>query len=190
MTEQRDSSLPGFKLSPHPAGEREHLLPILRESFTGAYLWHARKALRAVPIVHSVAVEGKIQGLVMLSRPVPEIGLVYYIAVARGARRRGLGGALLDASLRFFGDMGVREVVASIERENTPSLGLFLSRHFVKTGIRELARIHGLLKTLRILARMLVVPHEVVMRRVLLADSRPFSTLQEAKGAMYRSMKI
>jgi len=74
---------------------------ILEEGFSGLYLWHARRTLHSAELVRVALVGGEPAGLVIPKRIGADIGYVYYIAVAKRFRGRGVGGALLDDVLAF-----------------------------------------------------------------------------------------
>ncbi|MEM0121143.1 MAG: GNAT family N-acetyltransferase [Thermoprotei archaeon] len=135
---------------------------ILEEGFSGLYLWHARRMLYSAESVKVALVGGDPVGLVIPKRIGADIGYVYYIAVARRFRGRGVGGALLDNTLRMFAEEGRREVYASIEHGNTESIRLFTSRGFRPTGFDELEHKYGLLRATKIYAEMLVVRGETL----------------------------
>ncbi|HZY46448.1 MAG TPA: GNAT family N-acetyltransferase, partial [Candidatus Bathyarchaeia archaeon] len=108
-----------------PKGQRSSLEWILEESFEGWYLWHSLKTLKDVEVVKVAKLSSKPVGLVMLKNLEKGVGYVYYIAVARAHRKRGIAKMLLDRSLQIFRDSGVSEVFASIEEDNQPSEKLF-----------------------------------------------------------------
>ena len=135
---------------------------ILEEGFSGLYLWHARRTLHSAELVMVALVEGEPAGLVIPKRIGSDIGYVYYIAVAKRFRGMGVGGVLLDHTLRFFFEEGRREVYASIEDDNTESIRLFTSRGFRPTGFEELRRKYGGMRATKIYAEMLVVRGETL----------------------------
>lgn len=135
---------------------------ILEEGFSGLYLWHARRTLHSAELVRVALVGGEPAGLVIPKRIGADIGYVYYIAVAKRFRGRGVGGALLDDALRLFVEDGRLEVYASIEDDNTDSIRLFSSRGFRPTGFDELKRKYGAMKAARVYAEMLVVRGETL----------------------------
>jgi ribosomal protein S18 acetylase RimI-like enzyme len=150
-----------------PAGLRESLDSILEESFTGIYLWHAKKTLREIELVQRAVLDGEAAGLSMLEHLPRGIGYIYYIAVARSKRRIGIGGTLLDAAVEVFRVSGSREVLASARKDNAGSVGLILSRGFEKTDFKALSEEHGKLWAARLWKEMLVVPGEIAFRKRL-----------------------
>jgi L-amino acid N-acyltransferase YncA len=145
-----------------PPGARraESLDPILEESFEGLYLWHARRTLREVERVRVARMGGgggEVIGLAMLTNISAEAGYVYYIAVAPGHRKRGVGGRLLRDALEYFAGNGSEEVYASIEEGNVESMALFISAGFRETDHSELSRKYGALRALDMYRKMLVV---------------------------------
>ncbi len=111
-------------------GAREPAVPLLRESFTGYYRWHAKRTLRDVSLVRGAERNGELLGVAMLERLTPEAGYVFYVAVAAAHRREGVGRALLDDALAHFRGAGAEVVYAAAEEENSASIGLFRSRGF------------------------------------------------------------
>src|SRR3989442_11627536 len=100
-----------------PAGKRQELDWILEESFEGWYLWHSKKTLRDIELVRAAVSSGKSAGLVMLKTLEGTVGYVYYIAVARASRNKGIGKLLLDDALRLFKALNLKEVFASVRSE-------------------------------------------------------------------------
>ena len=95
------------------------------------------------------------------------VGYVYYIAVARAHRRTGVARALLRDSLARFSTAGVKEVFASTETDNLPSERLFESEGFSRTNYAEVSKRYGRLHAIEMYRRMLVVPGEVLLHKVL-----------------------
>ncbi len=95
-----------------PARERAGLEWILEESFEGWYLMHSRRTLRDIELVRAAVSSGKPVGLVMLKTLEGNVGYVYYIAVAKTSRKKGIGKLLLDDALRIFSASGVKEIFA------------------------------------------------------------------------------
>ena len=118
-----------------PREHRERAVPVLIDSFVGIYRWHAKRTLRDVQVVRGAEVGGELVGVAMLERLVPEVGYVYYIAVASAHRRAGIGGVLLDDAIERFRREGAQILYAAVQSDNAPSLALFTSR-----GLREVAR--------------------------------------------------
>jgi ribosomal protein S18 acetylase RimI-like enzyme len=147
--------------------------PILEESFSGLYLWHARRTLSDVEAVRLAVVDGAPAGVAMLKFVHDRAGYVYYIAVAHAYRRRGIGGKLLDDAIGFFFDQhDAQEVYASVGEENVESNALFKGRGFRKTDFSELARRYGRVRALLMYRSMLVVHGEAL----LVLDSAPLGT--------------
>lgn len=106
-------------------------------------------------------VDGVPAGLCMLKVLEKEIGYVYYIAVARDYRKRGIGGALLDDALHCFRGLEVMEVYASMENEDAARL--FGSKGFTRTDFGRVSDRYGFLHALSLYKSMLAVPGEVLM---------------------------
>ncbi len=150
-----------------PAGKRAGLEWILEESFEGWYLMHSKRTLRDIGIVRVAMSSGKPIGLVMLKTLGETIGYVYYIAVSKAQRKKGIGKLLLNDALRLFKASRVEEVFASVEKNNKPSEALFASEGFTATSFGEVSKKYGNLHTLNMYREMLVVPGEVLLRKTL-----------------------
>ena len=150
-----------------PKGKRASLEWILGESFEGWYLMHSKRTLRDIELVRAATSSGKPVGLVMLKTLGKSIGYVYYIAVARADRKKGIGKLLLEDALSHFKTSGAEEVFASVEEDNRPSEALFSSEGFNPTSFSEVSKRHGSLHTLNMYREMLVVPGEVLLRKAI-----------------------
>jgi ribosomal protein S18 acetylase RimI-like enzyme len=150
-----------------PAGKRAELEWILEESFEGWYLMHSKRTLRDIEMVRAAMSAGRPVGLVMLKTLEENVGYVYYIAVAKAGRKKGIGKLLLNDSLRIFGTSKVKEVFASVEKDNEPSEALFASEGFTKTSFGEVSKRHGSLHTVNMYRAMTVVPGEVLLRKTI-----------------------
>lgn len=147
--------------------ERRKLDGILQESFEGWYLRHSLGTLMDVETVRAAVLSGEPVGLIMLKNLEDGVGYVYYIAVTRAHRRTGVARLLLADSLNRFRTAGVKEVFASAETDNLPSEKLFESEGFSRTSYGEVSRRYGMLHTLDMYRKMLVVPGEVLLHREL-----------------------
>ena len=147
--------------------DRAALEPLLAESFEGWYLSHSKKTLMGIEVVKEAVVDGRPVGLVMLRTIDSAVGYVYYIAVAKEHRRRKVASRLLDHSLEYFSDLGLREAYASIEKDNEESDGLFTSHGFARTNYGEVSAKYGNLRALNMYRKMLVVPGEKLLCRPL-----------------------
>ena len=155
-----------FEVVDVPEGERARLLPILEESFEGLYLWHARRTLQNIETVRAARTpEGEDAGLLMMKMLGDGAGYVYYVAVARRWRRRGIGGRLLEDALSYLAKSGARDIFASVGEENEESRALFVSRGFEKVDAAEMAGRYGRLRALLMYREMMVVPGEVLLRK-------------------------
>jgi len=148
-----------------PAGKRQELDWILEESFEGWYLWHSKKTLRDVELVRAAMSSGRPAGLVMLKTLEGTVGYVYYIAVARASRNKGVGKLLLENALLLFKASNLKEVFASVEKENEHSEALFASEGFTKTSFGEVSKRHGSLHAANMYRAMTVVPGEILLRK-------------------------
>jgi ribosomal protein S18 acetylase RimI-like enzyme len=153
-----------------PPSERRRLLPILEEGFEGMYLWHSRRTLNSISLVKAARVGGEDAGLAMLKLVAEKAGYVYYIAVAKRFRGKGIGGKLLDDALSLFSGQGVEEVYASVEKDNAGSNALFSSRGFERLVGNELAEEYGRVRAFIMAREMMVVRGEVLLRKKLRAE--------------------
>ena len=150
-----------------PAGKRAGLEWILEDSFEGWYLMHSKRTLRDIELVRAAMSSSKPVGLVMLKTLEGKVGYVYYIAVPRANRKKGIGKLLLEDALRGFKASSVDEVFASVEEDNEPSEALFASEGFTRTSFGEVSKRHGNLHTLNMYRIMRVVPGEVLLRKAI-----------------------
>ncbi len=151
-----------------PTKKRAALEWILEESFEGWYLMYSKRTLRDIELVRAAMESGKPVGLVMTKTlEKGTVGYVYYIAVARAHRKRGIGKLLLEDAFRHFKASSVEEVFASVEEDNKPSEALFASEGFTRTSLGEVSKRHGNLHTLNMYREMLVVPGEVLLLKAI-----------------------
>ncbi len=157
--------------------ERPRAVPILVESFEGIYRWHAKRTLRDVSEVRGALVDGALAGVSMLEMLTPEVGYVYYLAVATAMRREGVGGRLLDDALDRFAGRGARVCYAAVGADNDPSIALFRSRGFRTVERKETSYLEGGLGAWGLRSRMRLVYGEILLGRRLepTGASRPAS---------------
>src|SRR5207247_7763719 len=103
-----------------PAGKRKGLEWIPDESFEGWYLMHSKRTLRQIEVVRAAMASGKPVGLVMLKTLEGSVGYVYYIAVAKAQRKKGIAKQLLEDARRISKASNMEEVLASADGANTP----------------------------------------------------------------------
>ena len=161
------TALENIEITDVPAGKRQELDWILEESFEGWYLWHSKKTLRDVELVRAAMSSAKPVGLVMLKTLEGTVGYVYYIAVAKASRKKGVGKLLLENALQLFKASNLNEVFASVEKENEPSEALFASEGFAKTSFGEVSKRHGSLHAANMYRAMTVVPGEILLRKAI-----------------------
>ena len=78
-----------------------------------------------------------------------------------------MAGRLLDDALGHFRVEGVSEVYASVEEDNEPSLALFKSRGFARTGFGEVSKKRGAIGALIMYREMLAVPGETLLHKLM-----------------------
>src|SRR5438093_13207111 len=104
---------------------------------------HSKRTLLDIELVRVAVSSGKAVGLAMLKMLEESVGYVYYIAVAKASRKKGIGKLLLEDALQHFKASSVEEVYASVEKNNEPSEALFASEGFTRTNINKIAKKHG-----------------------------------------------
>jgi ribosomal protein S18 acetylase RimI-like enzyme len=154
---------PAIEIGDLPPPERELAVPILIDSFEGIYRWHAKRTLREVSLVRAARIDGGLAGVAMLERLVPEVGYVYYLAVAPAQRRQGVAGTMLDDALLGFRRAGVQVAYAAVEEENAASQSLFRSRGFRTVERREPGYAEGGLGAWGLRSRMRLVYGEQLL---------------------------
>jgi ribosomal protein S18 acetylase RimI-like enzyme len=150
-----------------PVEQRAGLEWILGESFEGWYLMHSQRTLQHIERVRAAMFSGKPVGLIMLKILEGTIGYVYYIAVAKAQRKKGIGKLLLEDALRYFKEAHVKEVFASVEEDNEPSERLFASEGFTKTSFSKVSKQYGNLRTINMYRVMTIVPGEILLRKTI-----------------------
>lgn len=166
-------SRPAVEVADFPPGERGALEHILEESFEGLYLRHSLRTLRDIGTVRGATSEGVPIGLIMVRNLDQKTGYVYYVAVAKGERGKGVATLLLRDALERFRGEGAEDVFASVGEDNAPSWKLFASEGFARTSISEVAKTYGAIHTLNMYRLMMVVPGEVLLHRSLGQDHGP-----------------
>jgi ribosomal protein S18 acetylase RimI-like enzyme len=160
-------SPPTVQLTNLDRAERERAIPVILDSFVGIYRWHAKRTLREAGEVRAAVRDEEVLAVSMLERLEPEVGYVYYLAVAAQHRREGLGALLLDDALARFSAGGVEVVYAAAEEDNAPSIALFRSRGFRVVERKELGYREGGLGAWGLRSRMRVVGGEVLLGKRL-----------------------
>ncbi|MGA2477353.1 MAG: GNAT family N-acetyltransferase [Spirochaetia bacterium] len=158
----RQSPSSAVRITEAPLEARGGLKQILDQSFTGIYLWHARRTLRSVRWVREAAVGNTQAGLTMSCMLGQGTGYIYYLAVLPSQRARGVGGVLLDDALDLLQGSGAPEILACVRADNIPSIRLLRSRNFELTGFSELVLSKGLAHAAMLWVRMFVAPGEKV----------------------------
>ena len=142
---------------------RQRAVPVLLDCFTGVYRWHAKRTLREVSTVRAALVDERVVGLTMLETLAPEVGYVYYVAVERAHRGRGIAGQLLDDALTRFRNEGRAVVYVATEEGNVPMSRALERRGFRRVATHELGYAEGGLGAWGLRSRMTLVSGEVLM---------------------------
>jgi ribosomal protein S18 acetylase RimI-like enzyme len=161
-TATSDRPPPRIRLRGLSGSARSGVLPILKESFTGYYRWHAKRTLLEIERVQVATLNRTIAGAALLERLVPEVGYISYIFVGSGFRRRGVGAALFDDAIRKFRRQRVLVVYAVAEPENRASIALIRSRGFRRTERKETSWKEGGLGAWGLRSRMRIIGDEVL----------------------------
>jgi ribosomal protein S18 acetylase RimI-like enzyme len=143
--------------------ERDLAIPVIVDSFTGIYRWHAKRTLRSVSRVRGAWRAGELAGVSLLELLDPAVGYVYYLAVRRSHRRQGVARHLLDDALELFRAQEVRVVFAAAEEDNAASLRLFEERGFRRTEPKERSWRDGGLGAWGFRSQMMVVHGELLL---------------------------
>ena len=159
--------MPSLTLLDLPPMARDRATPVLLDSFVGIYRWHAKRTLREVQRVRAAEIGGELVGVAMLERLAPEVGYVYYIAVASAHRKAGIGGRLLDDAIALFRQDGAEVLYAAVQSDNAPSLALFTSRGLRPVARKELGYQEGGLGAWGLRSRMRLVYGELLLGRRL-----------------------
>ena len=148
-----------------PPEARDGLEFILDESFEGIYLRHAKRTLREIAVVRAARSPGGPVGVIMVKALDQKAGYVYYVAVAREHRGKGVAALLLTDALEKFKAGKLEDVYASVEEDNAPSAGLFLAHGFARTSFAEVAKRFGMLRAANMYRVMMVVPGEFLLHK-------------------------
>jgi ribosomal-protein-alanine N-acetyltransferase len=76
-------------------------------------------------------------GGVLIGRQVADEGEILNLAVRQGNRRRGEGGALLEAALAELKAGGVTHVYLEVRESNTAAIAFYVGHGFARTGQRK-----------------------------------------------------
>ncbi len=110
----------------------ERLAVLHASAFDAPWDVSAFRGLLAMP---GAEVEAETDGFLMWRRAADEAEIVT-LAVRPQARRRGLGGRLLDRAVARARDQGVTRMVLEVAHDNGAALALYAARGFVQSGRR------------------------------------------------------
>ncbi|MCI4336040.1 MAG: GNAT family N-acetyltransferase [Thermoplasmata archaeon] len=162
-----DGGVPPLKLGTLVGPARDEALPVLKESFTGYYRWHAKRMLRDVGVARAARIGKVLVGVALLERLTPEVAYVYYIFVGKDHRRQRVGAALLRDALDRFQRQRSRVVYAVVGADNRASIGLFRSQGFRSVARKELSWKDGGLGAWGLRSRMYIIHGERLYGRRL-----------------------
>ena len=117
--------------------DAERLVPIERRCFSDPWSVAAFEEILRSPLGLGCVAEGggEIRGY-LLARAVAGEGEILNLAVAPEARRRGLGGELLQQGINALAVAGAREVFLEVREQNVAAQHLYLRRGFRPVGHR------------------------------------------------------
>ena len=73
----------------------------------------------------------------LIFRPLGEEGEIFNVAVSGSARRRGIGGALLQAAIQEAQRAQVENIFLEVRAGNAPAIALYQKYGFEKAGLRK-----------------------------------------------------
>lgn len=111
----------------------ERLAALHASAFDAPWDAAAFRGLLAMP---GAEVEAEADGFLMWRRAADEAEIVT-LAVRPEARRRGLGGRLLDRAVARARDQGVTRMILEVAHDNGAALALYAGRGFVQSGLRR-----------------------------------------------------
>jgi ribosomal-protein-alanine N-acetyltransferase len=113
------------------------LVPIERRCFSDPWSIAAFEEILRSPLGLGLVAErgGEVQGY-LLARAVAGEGEIVNLAVTPEARRRGLGGRLLEQGVDALAAAGAREVFLEVRQHNVAAQHLYLRRGFRPVGLR------------------------------------------------------
>lgn len=156
---------PDIRINILTAAEGKRAETLLREGFSGIYRVHALYTLRHVDVTLIASLDGMDAGVILLKFLGGGLGYIYYVAVAAGARSKGVGGALVDRAVGEMKGAGVDEIFAAREEGNSGAGALFSSRGFREVDMRSFRKRFGFWGSRRLIGRMRLVRGETLLSR-------------------------
>jgi len=150
-----------------PIQERRRLEGILLDSFEGWYLRHSLKKLYQIKDVFAALYDDTPVGVAMLEELSEELSYLFYIAVAKDFRRKGVASQLLEYCISYSVSKNKKELYAATERDNEPSIALFEKHGFSRISFSEFINRYGFARAIEMYAKMVVVPGEILLVRKL-----------------------
>jgi ribosomal-protein-alanine N-acetyltransferase len=123
---------------PLTAADLDAVASIEREVFTDPWSRRAFSDLLGLDHLRSFVVEGGkgvIVGYAVCSQVADE-GEILNLATAPGARRKGIGPALLAAVLQWLGEHGAVRVFLEVRRSNEAAIAMYEAAGFATLGVR------------------------------------------------------
>ena len=123
---------------PLTAADLDAVAAIEREVFTDPWSNRAFGDLFGLDHVRGFVVEdgkGVIVGYAVCSQVADE-GEILNLATAPGARRKGIGRALLAAVLQWLGEHGAVKVFLEVRRSNEAAIAMYEAAGFATLGVR------------------------------------------------------
>jgi ribosomal-protein-alanine N-acetyltransferase len=127
-----------FHIRPAALADAPTLSRLERQCFSDPWSTEGFREVLATPVCFGLIGEAglEIQGY-LLARAVAGEGEILNLAVVPGARRRGIGGALLEVGLRQLRNRGAREVFLEVRESNQAARAMYQSRGFRVVGARQ-----------------------------------------------------
>jgi len=123
---------------PLTAADLEAVAAIERAVFTDPWSQQSFGDLLGLDHVRGFVVEGG-QGVIVgyaVCSQVADEGEILNLATAPGARREGIGRALLAAVLRWLGERGAVKVFLEVRRSNEAAIAMYEAAGFATLGVR------------------------------------------------------
>lgn len=128
-----------FRIRPAEPADAVAIWAVERAAFTDPWTRSGIREMLETPGCGTlVAEDGSAEELAgyVMARVSGAEGEILNLAVLPGRRRRGCGGALLDAGLAWLRDRGAREVYLEVRESNAAAIALYQARRFQAVGTR------------------------------------------------------
>lgn len=148
--------------------DRPGVEEVLRQSFSRIYARYARKSFANLDKTLVAEDKGKIVAVtnwLLLPAGASRIGYLFWLAVLSPYRRRGVGLALAQESLRIIeAELGPAAIYITVEKDNLPSRRLFAKLGFAVQSRQDFRAKYGK-ESNRLYQQMMFMPWEELMVR-------------------------